>query len=271
MTEIIEKIVSQGHGNYSPSYFCVHSTSNPGATAANHVTYWGRNPTISMTHLVSDWKEAYHTVPYGKMCRQVGNGNKYVEGIEICEATNREDFMRGIEIAADVVRQRLAAHGWGIDRLITHDMARKKWGGTDHTDPNEYFAKYDYSWNEFVQLVENGDDDMISEEQMNRIAELSAQKNAEYNWNNTAEDGNCYNAAMVTNRNVKAILAFFQKANNGFSGVGDLVACHPYGSGTPESEKALWDRVDEMNRRQQAIEAKLDALTSAITALKPQA
>ena len=55
---------------------------------------------------------------YDRLCYQVGNGNRYVEGLEICEATNAQDFQHGIEIAALVVRERLAAHGWGIDRLI---------------------------------------------------------------------------------------------------------------------------------------------------------
>lgn len=218
MSIIKEKIVSQGHGAFSPSYFCVHSTSNPGATAANHVTYWGNNPTISMTHLVSDWKEAYHTVPYDRMCHQVGNGNRYVEGIEICEATNPSDFMRGIVIAAQVVRERLAARGWGVDRLITHDMARRMWGGTDHTDPNEYFATYGYSWDHFIQLVEQGDNMAITQDDLNAIAGAvwgyqydPAQANMYntiqyelggkiwgYDYQGSAPGGNCYNALVFS-------------------------------------------------------------------------
>ena len=110
MSVIKERIVNQGHGALTPSYFCVHSTANPGATAANHASLWSRDYPNAV-HLVSDWTEALHCVPYDRLCWQVGNGNRYVEGLEICEATNQADFQRGIEIAAQAVRERLAAHG----------------------------------------------------------------------------------------------------------------------------------------------------------------
>lgn len=152
---IQERIVNQGHGPLIPSYFCVHSTANPGATAANHASLWSRDYPNAV-HLVSDWTEALHCVPYDRLCWQVGNGNRYVEGLEICEATNQADFQRGIEIAAQAVRERLAAHGWGIDRLICHNEANARWGGSDHTDPIPYFAKWGYSWEQFKQLVDKG-------------------------------------------------------------------------------------------------------------------
>lgn len=265
MGVIRESIVSQGHGSLSPSYFCVHSTANPGATAANHVAYWRRNPSISMTHLVSDWTAAYHTVPYDRLCHQVGNGNGYVEGLEICEATNADDFMRGIEIAAQVVRERLAARGWGVGRLITHDMARRMWGGTDHTDPNEYFARWGYSWDRFIQLVENGDD-MISNEQIQQIANATREAITQYNWEDTAVGGNCYNAWQTAADRSEKIWNMMQKNERGFSGVGDLVACHPYGDGTPESEDALWVRVQQYGDRLEALESKMDRILALLEA-----
>ena len=155
MSIIQERIVNNGHGALSPSYFCVHSTANPGASAANHVSLWSRDYEYAV-HLVSDWTEAYHTVPYDRLCYQVGNGNSYVEGLEICEATNADDFMRGVRIAAQVVRERLAAHGWSTDRLITHNDATHKWGGSDHTDSLPYLARFNYTWQQFVDLVKNG-------------------------------------------------------------------------------------------------------------------
>lgn len=155
MSIIQERIVNNGHGALSPSYFCVHSTANPGASAANHVSLWSRDYEYAV-HLVSDWTEAYHTVPYDRLCYQVGNGNSLVEGLEICEAINQEDFMKGIQIAAQVVRERLTAHGWGIDRLITHNDATQRWGGSDHSDPLPYFAKFNYSWQQFIDLVKSG-------------------------------------------------------------------------------------------------------------------
>lgn len=190
MSVITENIVANGYGSLSPSYFCVHSTANPGATAANHASLWSREPTYAV-HLVSDWTQALHTVPYNRLCYQVGNGNRYVEGLEICEGTTREQFDAGIQIAAQVVRERLAAHGWGVDRLITHDEARRRWGGTDHTDPLPYFAKWGYSWEQFVNLVENGEDE-VTDADVQKIAQACA--SYVYGDSDKAADLNMYNA-----------------------------------------------------------------------------
>lgn len=149
---IIENIVASGHGALNAQYLCVHSTANPGATARNHASYWSGNPDYAV-HLVSDWNECLHCVPYDAMCWQVGNGNAYVEGIEICEAFDKPTFDMGIEVAAQACAERLAAHGWGTDRLITHDIARTMWGGTDHTDPTPYFSQFGYTFDEFKARV----------------------------------------------------------------------------------------------------------------------
>ena len=153
MVQIKEEIVNQGHGYLSPSLFAVHSTANPGATARNHRDLWSRGYDYAV-HLTSDWKEAIHCVPYDRLCWQVGNGNTTCEGIEICEATNASDFWKGIDIAADVIAQRLRAHGWGVDRMHPHSWFSQTYGGSDHTDPIPYFSRYGYTWPAFIQLVQ---------------------------------------------------------------------------------------------------------------------
>lgn len=104
---------------------------------------------------------------------------------------------------------------------------------------------------------EKENEDMISQDDITKIAKACTVEWAQYSWNGTAEDGNNYNALMTLAHNVKTLVDAFKKAPNGFSGVGDLVASHPYGSGTPESERALWDRVRELNARQQDIETQV--------------
>lgn len=172
MSAIEERIVANGHGRLSPSYFAVHSTANPGATAENHASYWRNNPDYAV-HLVSDWSTCLHTVPYDRLCWHVGNGNGYCEGIELCEATTRGQFDAGIEVAARAVAERLRARGWGTDRLITHHQAAQKWGGSDHTDPDPYFAKWGYTWEKFVIRVQGfmEGEDVITEEDCKRIAD----------------------------------------------------------------------------------------------------
>lgn len=151
---VVERKVSDGHGALSPSYVCIHETANPGATALNHVSLWSRDDTYAV-HYVADWTgNVYHCVPDDRLCWQVGNGNAHVIGIELCHARSSADFARvwdaGVEWAAWMLKKR----GWGVDRLISHDDARRKWGGTDHTDPIGYFREFGRTWDQFVKAVE---------------------------------------------------------------------------------------------------------------------
>lgn len=177
MAAIKEAIVASGHGVLIPQYFAVHSTANPGATAANHVSYWRNNPDYAV-HLVSDWDEAYHTVPYDRLCWQVGNGNATCEGLEICEALTREQFERGLEVARSVILQRLAAHGWTVDGNVrSHDWFTRVYGGSDHTDPLPYFNRWGWTWDMFIQFLK--EEDMTPADVWN------------YTYNNSP---NCFNA-----------------------------------------------------------------------------
>lgn len=146
-----------GHGTITPSYLVVHSTANPGATAKNHVDYWtrmGNNST--MAHWVIDWTgdgTVYQMAASNVKVYHVGNGNAYSVGIEICEATNATDFAKVYDEAAKWCADFLKSRGWGVDRMISHNDARIKWGGTDHTDPLPYFTRFGKSWDDFKALV----------------------------------------------------------------------------------------------------------------------
>lgn len=149
-------LTMQGHGTISPGYLVVHSTANPGATAANHRDYWSRiGNNNSMAHWVIDWTgTCYQMAASDRLVWHVGNGNRYSVGIEICEATNRADFERGYDEAAKWCADFLASRGWGIDRMVSHNEARTIWGGTDHVDPVPYFTRWGKSWSDFEGRVQ---------------------------------------------------------------------------------------------------------------------
>ena len=146
------EIVSSGHGYLSPSYLVVHSTANPGATAENHVAYWRRSqPSVVMAHFVMDWTgggTVIQTQETDRLAWHVGNGNSRTYGIELCEATNAQDFETEWRAAVQWCALQLRSRGWGTDRLICHADASSRWGGT-HTDPTGYFARYGRSWPQF--------------------------------------------------------------------------------------------------------------------------
>lgn len=151
---LIEDIVSNGHGWLDPSYVVIHETANPGATARNHRDYWAGNDLYAV-HYVGDWTgDVYHCVPDNRLCNQVGNGNPYVVGIELCHAESQEDFEAVWKVGVEWAAMMLNRHDWGIDRLISHYDCTIWWGGSDHTDPIGYFEEYGKSWGEFVDAVE---------------------------------------------------------------------------------------------------------------------
>lgn len=150
--EIVEAIVSNGHGPLSPSFFVVHETANPGATAANHVSYWRREPTFAV-HYVLDWEECYHCVPNDRLAYHVGGGNSQTYGVELCHATSRADFEKVWKSGVELCAAQLRARGWGVDRLLSHWDCTRRWGGSDHTDPIGYFEEYGRTWEDFTDAV----------------------------------------------------------------------------------------------------------------------
>ena len=149
-----EEIVSQGHGYITPSYLVVHETANPGASAANHVKLWSRGYSYACQYVMElDGSTVYHTMADNRKSWSVGRGNSYVVSIELAHATNAEDFYSQYSQAAMWSANYLKSRGWGIDRLLSHNDCRLRWGGTDHTDPIGYFKTYGRTWADFKALV----------------------------------------------------------------------------------------------------------------------
>lgn len=150
-----EQIINGGHGYISPSYLCIHETANPGASAWNHVKLWSRGYSYACHYVMEiDGSTVYHTMADNRKSWSVGRGNPYVVSIELAHATNAQDFYNQYSQAAQWAAHYLKTRGWGIERMISHDGARRIWGGTDHTDPIGYFSAYGRSWADFKALVQ---------------------------------------------------------------------------------------------------------------------
>lgn len=154
--EQVEDTVSYGHGYNGAEYLVIHETANPGASAYNHTLLWSRDDTYAVHYVMElDGSVVYHTVPDWALCWHVGNGNYSTIGIELAHATNWDDFSSQWDNAVSWAGDYLVSRGWGTDRLLSHNMCRYWWGGTDHTDPDGYFAEYGRSWSMFVSDVED--------------------------------------------------------------------------------------------------------------------
>lgn len=149
-----EAICNDGHGYNSAQYLVAHETANPGASAYNHYRLYSRGYAYAVQYVMDlDGGTVYHCMEDNRKAWAVGNGNSRCVNIELCHATNKEDFDRQWTEAVKWCGDYLHKRGWGIDRLISHNDARMRWGGTDHTDPLSYFAQYGKSWNQFKAAV----------------------------------------------------------------------------------------------------------------------
>ena len=167
---VIEDIVSQGHGHLEPSYLFVHSTANPGATAENHRNAAANGNWKYVTQYVCDWTgTVYHLMPDDRLAWAVGNGNRYGVNLEICEGRNEVEFVGSWDTAVEFCAWYLTSRGWGIDRMMSHDECRIRWGGTDHTDPNPYFKRFGRSWEQFVAEVKATMEGNAREDELIRI------------------------------------------------------------------------------------------------------
>lgn len=150
----VDRYVSNGHGYLNASHLVIHETANSGASAYNHTLLWARDDTYAVHHVMElDGSTVYNTVPENRLCWHVGNGNGYTIGIELAHATNAADFAKQWGEAVKWTGDELRAHGWDTSRLLSHYEAARRWGGSDHTDPNGYFQSYGKSWWEFKQAV----------------------------------------------------------------------------------------------------------------------
>lgn len=153
--EVVDALLGfGGHGPLDPDYVCIHETAGPGAPALNVVGWWRGGGGLPV-HYVGDWTgKCYRCVPEDEVCWQVGNGNSRVVGIELCHATNADDFAAVWRLGVEWAAWQLSKRGWGTDRLVSHRMAAEMWGGSDHTDPDGYFAEFGRSWGEFAADVD---------------------------------------------------------------------------------------------------------------------
>lgn len=149
-----ETVCNSGHGSISPQYLVIHETANPGASAYNHYQLYSRGYSYAVHYVMElDGSVVYHTMNDNRKSWSVGNGNSKVVSIELCHATSKADFDKQWNEAVKWAGDYLNSRGWGIDRMISHNDTRIRFGGTDHTDPLDYFMQYGKSWNQFKAAV----------------------------------------------------------------------------------------------------------------------
>lgn len=150
--------------NGKPEGVVIHETATPGATAHAEAIYFNREwkNTYTYVHAFVDKLGVIQmmTPDYGVWGAGPMANNRFVQ-VELCQDNNLADFAKSINNDAIYVAQILRRYNLTPDNAV-HDGKGTVWshhavsqflGGTDHTDPDGYFAKWGYSMDDFFDLI----------------------------------------------------------------------------------------------------------------------
>jgi len=118
-----------------PAYITVHSTSNPGATAADHARYlsrkgkrsrnnprFGRSGWVAWHYTVDDREAVQHLLPteQGDHADYGGTGDRRSIGIEVCEFRNGARQAAALDRAARLTAALANRYGIPARNVVPH-------------------------------------------------------------------------------------------------------------------------------------------------------
>lgn len=150
-----------------PSGVAVHYTDNPtnfsARSEANYEINGGWQSAFVHTFIDASTILNIHNTSYGAW-GSGAVGNKYFTQFEMVTARNFEDFAKTTSYSAwytayllhqyNLTPSLAQAHN-GVGTVWSHSNISTYLGGTDHTDPDAYFAKYGYDMNQFYAMVQH--------------------------------------------------------------------------------------------------------------------
>jgi N-acetylmuramoyl-L-alanine amidase len=147
-----------------PEGIVIHETATPGASAYNEAIYFNRawGQMYSYVHAFVDHNQVIQmmTPNYGVWGAGPAANNRFVQ-VELCEESNSANFAKSVN--NDAIYAAYILHRYGLKpndaaydgrgTVWSHHSVSRYLGGTDHTDPDGYFAKHGYSMAQFYQLI----------------------------------------------------------------------------------------------------------------------
>lgn len=167
-TPVIEKqiknfdqfVYKDGYGK--PKGFVVHETANDNSTITSEINYMTNNWQNAFVHTFVDSSRIIQIHPTEYAVWGAGpKANPYFVQAELVREKTKEKFYKSINNDAYYVAYNLKqyglvpvnAHNTGVGTVWSHDSVSRYLGGTNHSDPVGYFAKWGYTFNEFFDLV----------------------------------------------------------------------------------------------------------------------
>ncbi|NRD76832.1 SH3-like domain-containing protein [Bacillus sp. BRMEA1] len=140
----------------------VHETGNDNSTITGEISYMSKNYQNAFVHAFVDGSHVIeiHSLDYGAWGAGKYANQRFVH-VELVRAKTFDEFARSVNNDANYIANILYrynlplidAGNTGTGTLWSHNAVTKFLGGTTHTDPIDYFQKWGYSWDQFVQLV----------------------------------------------------------------------------------------------------------------------
>ena len=152
------------NGVGKPEGIVVHETATPGATAWDEGRYFNNNWTsvYSYVHAVVDNSQTIQlmSTDYGTWGAGPIANIRYIQ-IELCEVSTRSQFVQSVANDAYYIATLLHKYNLtpsrasrsGAGTIWSHNEVSQYLGGTDHGDPDGYFAKWGYSMSDFYSLI----------------------------------------------------------------------------------------------------------------------
>ena len=131
-------------------YLVLHETVSK-ADARSQLAYFNSYNAEANAHVFIDWNEVLQTVPVNEIGWAVGKpANNFTFHMEMCHARTQAEFEKSWEIATLYAAQWCAALNRDPNAFIrSHHEIAKAYGGTDHTDPDDYFAEFGKTMDDF--------------------------------------------------------------------------------------------------------------------------
>ncbi|UEX89674.1 N-acetylmuramoyl-L-alanine amidase [Staphylococcus ratti] len=141
----------------------IHEVGEDNSTLTQWVDRMYETYETAFVHAFVDNNEIHLTAPAEYYVWGAGKeANPYFYQIEVVRTYTFDDFAKSVNnqawLAAYMLKQKnltptLADDNEGIGTIISHNAVGKYWGGTDHTDPIAYYAKWGYDMHQFFDLV----------------------------------------------------------------------------------------------------------------------
>lgn len=140
----------------------LHYTNNPTDTAQIEANYMRRNWDEAFVHEFVDPKQIIQVANPNYACWGAGEyaNHRFVQ-IELCHADTKADFDKSFNMYCERAAEYLYARKLGVipaksdgtGTLWGHFDVTNYLGGTDHTDPISYLAKWGKTWKDVIDTV----------------------------------------------------------------------------------------------------------------------